>query len=311
MKTGIRNNTIIVHRGCGREVTEKHLEQLKETRRLCPGLSRSELACTVCEYWEWLTASGNPKKTACLRLFEELESKGLVSLPQMRAWRNPKTKAGSGIGVVEHTCRTQRAPCLSGKFSDVSDVRLELVESRDEFDLWNEYMDRYHYLGYRKPIGCFLRYFINCQEGLLGCILLAGASRAIKGRDEWIGWTKRQRQCNLPWVINNTRFLTFEWVQIRHVASHSLALLAKRVGADWQNRWGYTPLLMETFVGGKYKGSSYRGAGWIDVGYTSARGLEREGHCYQSTRKRIYLKSLVENFRERPCEEQLVERTSL
>jgi hypothetical protein len=261
-------------------------------------LSRSELAETICEHWGWVTASGGGKATACLNVLEELERNGELHLPAKQ--KRPKTERVRG---AEHTPRTAApAEALVGKLKDVSPVRLELVEDTDRAKLWNEYLDRYHYLGYRKPFGCPIRYFIGCDTGLLGCALVAGAAKAIKPRDEWIGWSKQRREQNLPWVINNTRLLIFPWVQIRHLASHVLGQLARRVREDWRRRWGYEPVLMETFVDpARFSGACYRAAGWIELGRTTGEGLRRKGHAYTSTPKRIYVKPLSKDFRERLC----------
>jgi len=287
---------------CGREMTAQELEAAIETVRLCSGLGRVELAETICEHWGWVTASGTHKVTACLNVLEELERKGELHLPAKQ--KRPKTERVRG---AEHTQRTAEPDeAFVGKLEDVSPVRLELVGDRDRAKLWNEYLDRYHYLGYSKPFGCFLRYFITGESGLLGCLLVAGAAKTIKARDEWVGWNKLRRQQNLPWVVGNTRFLIFPWVEIKHLASHVLGRLARGVREDWQRRWGYAPLLMETFVDPvKFSGTCYRAAGWIELGRTTGRGLCREGHTYRSTPKLIYVKSLSEDFRERLCGEAL------
>jgi hypothetical protein len=131
---------------------------------------------------------------------------------------------------------------------------------------------------------------------------MAGAAKAIQARDQWIGWNRPRRQQNLPWVINNTRLLIFPWVRIRQLGSHVLGQLARRVRADWQERWGYGPLLMETFVDpDRFAGTCYWGAGWIELGRTTGRGLPRAGHVYRSTPKRIFVKALCNDFRERLC----------
>jgi len=283
---------------CGRVITSEEIESAKETVKLCSGLSRLELAETICEHWCWVTASGSHKVTACLNVLEELERKGELQLPVKRKRLNTERARG-----VAHTRRTAEPDeAIAGKLEDVSPVRLELVGDRDRAKLWNEYVDRHHYLGYSKPFGCFMRYFVAGDPGLLGCILIAGAAKAIKVRDEWIGWNKPQRQQNLSWVINNTRFLIFPWVEIRHLASHVLGQLARRVREDWQQRWGYEPLLMETFVDpAQYSGTCYRAAGWIEIGRTTGRGLRRKGHTYTSTPKSICVKPLCNDFRERLC----------
>jgi hypothetical protein len=68
--------------------------------------------------------------------------------------------------------------------------------------LWNEYVERFHPLGYRGAFGYRLRYFIRAGAQPLGCILLAGAAKAIAVRDRWIGWDAQARLCNLARVIN-------------------------------------------------------------------------------------------------------------
>ncbi len=281
---------------CGRKITAQEVEAARETVKLCAGLSRAELAETICEHWGWVTASGSGKVTACLNVLEELERNGEIQLPAKH--KRPKTERVRG---TKHTKRT--APpdeSISGTLADVGPVQLEIVDGRDHVKLWNEYLDRHHYLGYSKPFGCTIRYFIVCEKGLLGCVLVAGASKALKARDEWIGWSRVRRQQNLPWVINNTRFLIFPWVEITHLASHVLGQLARRVREDWMHRWGYQPLLMETFVDpAHYSGTCYRAAGWIELGQTTGMGLRRKGQAYTSTPKLIYVKELSKEFRER------------
>jgi hypothetical protein len=282
----------------GRRITAQEIEAARETVRLCAGLSRAELAETICEHWGWVTASGTGKVTACLNVLDELDRKGEIQLPARH--KRPKTERVRG---ARHTKRTDPPEeGLKGKLADVSPVRLEMVDGREQAKLWNEYLDRHHYLGYSKPFGCTIRYFIVCERGVLGCALMAGAARAIKARDEWIGWSKQRRQQNLPWVINNTRFLIFPWVEISHLASHVLGQLARRVQADWQQRWGYEPLLLETFVDpAEYAGTCYRAAGWIELGRTTGEGLRRKGCAYTTTPKLIYVKPLSKDFRERLC----------
>ena len=283
---------------CGRKITVQELEAARETVRLCAGLSRAELAETICEHWGWVTASGAGKVTACLNVLEELERDGKLQLPAKH--KRPKTEQVRGARHTKRTAPPEEA--LVCKLADVTPIWLEIVEGRERAKLWNEYLDRHHYLGYSKPFGCTIRYFIVCDRGLLGCALVAGAARALKARDEWIGWSKQRRQQNLPWVINNTRFLIFPWVEIRHLASHVLGQLARRVQADWQQRWGYEPLLLETFVDpAEYAGTCYRAGGWIELGQTTGEGLRRKGCAYTTTPKLIYVKPLSKDFRKRLC----------
>lgn len=304
------NETMVSAVRGGRQITHAELEAARQTVRLCSGLSRLELARTICEHWDWVTASGAHKVTACLRVLEECEQEGLLRLPGKRRMTRWNTDQASGAMATQ---RTEPGITRVGRLSQVGSVCLEVVRGPGASRLWNEYVDRYHYLGYRQPVGCFLRYFIQSAAGLLGCVLMAGAAKAISRRDQWIGWDRQCRRENLPWVINNTRLLIFPWVDLRHLGSHVLGQLARSVGADWQERWGYRPLLMETFVDPvKFPGTCYQAAGWIDLGRTTGRGLRRAGGgVYESTPKMIYVKALAEEVRERLCAGPLPRRVEL
>jgi len=283
-----------------RRITLQELEAARQTVHWCPGLSRKELARTICEHWGWVTATGAHKVTACLKVLEQWESEGLLQLPakrrEMARWRSEQDRQ------VVPTERTNPGAPLAGELSEVGSVWLEVLQDREQSRLWNEYVERYHYLGCRRPVGCFVRYFIQSSVGLLGCILMAGAVKAIQARDQWIGWDRRGRQQNLPWVINNSRLLIFPWVRIRRLGSHVLGQLGRGVRADWEQRWGYGPLLIESFVDPcEFWGTCYKSAGWIELGRTTGRGVQRAGHLYKSTPKIIYVKGLGEGFRERLC----------
>jgi hypothetical protein len=283
----------------GRQITTAELEAARQTVRLCFGLSRLELARTICEHWGWVTASGSHRVTACLKILEEWEQKDLLRLPGKRRMTRWSTDQARGAEPTQRT--NPRAPIV-GELSEVGPVWLEVVQGADRGQLWNEYVDRYHYLGYRQPVGCFLRYFLHSPAGVLGCVLMAGAAQSLQARDHWIGWNRPRRQQNLPWVINNTRLLIFPWFRICQLGSQVLGQLARRVREDWHQRWGYEPLLMETFVDpGQFSGTCYRTAGWIQLARTTGRGLPQAGQVYQSTPKIIYVKALSDDFRERLC----------
>lgn len=290
---------------CGREITPQELEDIQETVKLFWRLSRVELAKTICENLEWFSATGGYKVDACLKLLEILEKKGLVQIPEKRMGLSKKRSPS----LISLTTRTEPRPDIVGALKDVSPIELEVVTEREETELWNEYMFRYHYLKYKKPFGCPLRYFIKSEQGILGCVLYAGAAKSMGTRDKWIGWTKNQRLSNLGWVINNSRFLILPWVKIRYLASHVLGRITRRIGRDWQDQWGYEPLLMETFIDPQsFEGSCYKASNWQNLGMTTGEGLVRVGKSYTTTPKMIFVKPLVKNFRELLCSEHLAEK---
>jgi len=290
---------------CGRAFSVREIEQIRETVAWLPGLARKELAATVCEHLHWHTAAGTPKIQACQKLLERLEAAGLVELPALRRTENhggPRAQVALGE-------RTAADKPLAGPLRRFEPVCLEVVRSASDVGLWNEYVERFHPLGYRGAFGYRLRYFIRSGTHRLGCVLLGGATKAIAVRDRWIGWDEKARLHNLSRVVNNSRFLIFPQIQIPHLASHVLGQLARRVRADWQHHWGFAPLLMETFVDpSRYAGTCYRAAGWELLGQTSGRGLTRPGKSYRSTPRLVFVKPLDGTFRQLLCAEPVVAR---
>jgi hypothetical protein len=240
-----------------------------------------------------------------MKLLLKLEAQGELQLPAKQP-KGTYRKRRPG-----RTARTEPQPEIHGLLGELRPVVLQVVSDREGLEQWNEYVDRYHYLGYKRPIGCAIRYLVVSDRGPLGCVLMAGAAKSLGVRDGWIGWSDQQRLRNLPWVINNTRFLLFPWVQVRHLASHVLGQLARQVRTDWEQRWGYQPVLMETFVDpARYRGISYKAAGWTLLGHTTGEGLRRPGRSYQTTPKLLYVRPLVRDFREQLCSDQLKGRAS-
>lgn len=282
----------------GRVFSAKEINEIRATVAWLPGLARKEIAATVCEHLHWQTASGSAKLQACQKLLERLEAAGLLVLPALQR----REGATGPRAEVDLTDRTASDTPLSASLHAIDTIYLDVVTEAYEVGLWNEYVERFHPLGYKGAFGYRLRYFVRSGSRYLGCILLAGAAKAIAVRDRWIGWNAQARLGNLPGIINNTRFLIFPHIHVPHLASHVLGQLARRVTADWQHHWGFTPLLLETFVDpARYAGTCYRAAGWELLGETSGRGLARPGKTYQSTPRLVLVKPLAEDFRQRLC----------
>lgn len=281
---------------CGREISVSELEAIRETVATFCCLSRKELAMTICEHLGWYSVSGSPKVDACVKLLEKLESRGFLSLPQKHA--------GSRKEPRKHypTEKTEPQTQIECSLGEVGTVRLEVVRGREETELWNEYVHRYHYLGYKQPFGCFARYFVDSDHGKLGCLLFSGAAKALRERDGWIGWSESSRLRNLGQVVNNTRFVIFPWAKVKNLASHVLGRAVRRIRDDWEERWSYRPVLLETFVDpGRFEGTCYRASNWHYLGMTSGEGLVRKGKRYTTSPKKIFVKPLAGDFRTVLC----------
>lgn len=282
---------------CGRYFTLEELHEIRETVRMFPNLSRAELSNTICENLDWMTPTGQYKTASCKELLVKLERQGMISPPAINEYKR-REKKEIGIGS-----QTAPAPLLEGSVNDYAPITLEPVRLLENIRLWNEYVERYHTLGYKRPFGAHQRYFIVAGAGQkLGCLLFAAAAWALEDRDAWIGWTEVDRSLRLNLIVNNTRFLIFPWVHVKNLASKALSLAAKRVQNDWQDRYGYSPVLLETFVDPEqYRGTCYKAANWILLGRTAGRGRTEMHNKRPFTRKHIYAYPLCRDFRSILC----------
>ena len=230
---------------CGQSVNNQQLDEIIEIVETFPQLSRSELANTICELFSWKRPTGKLKSVECRQFLERLDEKGIIRLPASR-----KPYATRGAAKVQRSAKADIQPTICAKLKELSPILLTRVDSRQQRQLWYEYIDRYHYLGYQLPFGAQLRYFIKAgaTDDILGCFQFSSPAWKMAPRDRWIGWSDEQRRVNLQKIINNSRFLIFPWVEVKNLASSALALAVKTVPDDWQRCYGYRPVLMETLV---------------------------------------------------------------
>jgi hypothetical protein len=190
---------------------------------------------------------------------------------------------------------------LESPVQALSDLRLTVV-GRHDSALWNEYIDRYHYLGYKPLPGAQLRYFASVGQRPVALLGFGAAAWQTAPRDEWIGWNPAQRQRNLHSVVNNARFLILPWVRVKSLGSKLLAMAARRLPADWAARYRYRPVLLETFVEAeRFAGTCYRAANWTCVGQTQGRGKLGDHRLGQVPIKTVWVYPLAKDFRGQLC----------
>ena len=290
--------TTFVSTFCGRSFGEGEIAEIKEIAGSCQGLSRTELANTVCELLCWKRPSGRLKTVECRQFLEYLECNGLIDLPVRKKGRPQGAKTN-----VSRSDKSEVQSPVTGKVGEFVPLLLGKVESKEQRDLWYEYIDRYHYLGYQLPFGAQLRYFIETgreQKSILGCLQFSSPAWKMAPRDRWIRWNDEQRKCNLQKIISNSRFLLLPWVKVKNLASSVLALAVRVVPDDWQSCHGYRPVLMETLVDQRrFKGICYKAANWVHVGTTTGRGrMDRRRKRHGMAPKEIYLYPLTARFRQ-------------
>jgi hypothetical protein len=277
----------------GRVFSPPEIEQVREIIRVRPGASRQQLSYRVCEAFDWRKPDGTLKDMSCRVALLRMHREGLIELPAPRHKVNPCRSFSRRTPQAEPEARLETA------VHELEGLRLEVVE-RAGSALWNEYIDRYHYLGYKPLPGAQLRYFAYAGERLVGLLGFGAAAWKSGPRDEWIGWSRGQRHRNLGEVVNNARFLILPWVRVSSLASKLLAMAARSLPAHWEVRYGYRPVLLETFVEAeRFTGTCYRAANWTCVGQTQGRGKLGDHRLGQVPVKTVWVYPLAKDFRAR------------
>jgi hypothetical protein len=139
---------------------------------------------------------------------------------------------GRGPRQARLTARSDPQPEITGPAGQFEPLRLSVVgtEGKTDLRLWAEYLEGYHYLGHRVPVGASLGYFVRSPrfpEPALACLLWSSAAWKMAARDRWVGWSAAQRARNLPFIVNHSRFLLLPWVQVKGLASKILGHCAR------------------------------------------------------------------------------------
>ena len=285
--------TIAQQRFCGREFTANEVSLIQEVVDTCGGISRRELAYTVCELLEWKRPGGGLKARECQDLLEVLEGKGILVLPEKR--KNGYNGPQKSIAEVPSE---EPYSTLTGSVEDFAPLAVERVQTREQRDLFKALLTQYHYLGYAMPFGARIQYLVYAsrpRREVVGCVQFSSPAWRMKARDQWIGWDDSRREAALQQVVNNSRFLVL--AAIRNLASAMLSCTLRRLRSDWGRQYGLEPLLVETLVDRKrFHGRCYRAANWIELGETSGRGrMDRANQRHGARVKTILVYPLVKN----------------
>ncbi len=284
---------------CGQFFSPETIERIQATIDTEPGISRVALSRRVCEWLEWRCNNGRWKEMSCRVALLKLHRGGVIRL-------RPVTHRVPGGGKKKELGEQIQTPkpirCSLRELGRVELVKVGSADSKAS-RLWNELMDRYHYLGSGPLCGAQMRYLIKSGRGQwLGALAFSAAAWRVKARDQWIGWSDRARQQNLEKVVSNSRFLILPWVRVPHLASHVLSQLSRRLGDDWEERYGLEPVLLETFVErGRFRGTCYRAANWIYVGQSLGRGRQDRAKSFSLSEKDLYVYPLRKRARDVLC----------
>ena len=251
-------------RYCGRDFTPDEIDFLRRLIADDPARRRAELSRLACRRLDWTKPDGGLKDMSCRVAMLRMHRDGLIQLPPLN---------------------------------------LEAVTRGAASALWNEYVERYHYLGYQTLPGAQCRYIARAGEHIVAVLGFGAAAWKTAPRDRLIGWTQQQRQKNLHRVVNNARFLILPWVQSKNLASRLLAMAAKQLPEHWQQRYDYRPVLLETFVETRrFRGTCYKAANWTHVGQTKGRGKLDRYRKAELPIKDVWIYPLDTDFKRLLCQ---------
>jgi hypothetical protein len=283
-------NVLIIQ---GRAVGESELALIGGLLSTHPSWNRTRLSRELCAHWNWHNALGRPKDMAARTLLLKLERFGQIRLPARQGWP-PNARRNRRVAPV---CPGQP---IRGPLRQLLPLRLSVAApGSDDARVFNGLLAHEHYLGHRNTVGENIRYLVRDRHGRpVACALFGSAAWQCADRDAFLGWDRPTRQRNLQHLTSNTRFLIPAWVQVPHLASHVLGLIARRIRADWQAKYGHPVHALETFVdGSQFKGTCYRAANWLRVGQTRGRTRNDRAHRLRAAVKDVYLYPLVADFR--------------
>ena len=274
-------------------LTDELLSQIRQTIEENPGWGRKRISIHLCELWDWRVPGGQIKDISCRDMLRALDRAGEIQLPE------PQSTLGAHPRRKPDHLPHKEEPIACG-LGELRPLLVEIVERGWSLAEYKSLIDQYHYLGYDRTVGENMKYTVRSRDGSpLACLLFGSAACKCRDRDAFIGWDIEQRGAGLSMMTNNTRFLIMPFVEVPHLASHILALISRRISGDWEAKYGHGLAAIETFVEvGRFRGTCYKAANWINVGRTAGRGRNDRQNLKTLPTKDIYLLPLTRKWRE-------------
>jgi len=280
----------------GRQVSERDVGFIRELITAHPRASRRRLSQELCHAWGWVQPNGAPRDMVCRGLMLELHRAGHIELPPVR-FVPPNPLA-----------RTRRAPTrrveveqlpVRCSLPELGKLDFRQVRRTPQEPLVASLLEEHHYLGYTQPVGEHLKYLVHAGPRPVACFVWSSAPRHLGPRDRFIGWSATARRNNIRFVAYNSRYLILPWVEVRHLASHLLGQMMRRLCADWERAYDHPIYFAETFTDPtRFRGTCYRAANWVWLGRTTGRGKNDQTNRPNRPLKDVLGYPLSKRFRE-------------
>ena len=187
----------------GRDFSAAEMALLRELIAGPPALTRHALSREFCRRVGWYKTDGGLKDMMARVVMLAMHRDGRIELPPPQG--PPSQRKPIVFGPLTEPPLLPPPDTLDA----VRPLSLRtVVRGTRAGRLWNEFVARYHYLGYTTLVGAQMRYAVHAKDNRpLAMLGFSTAAWTLAPRDRFIGWSRELREKNLPLVIDNPRFL--------------------------------------------------------------------------------------------------------
>ncbi len=249
--------------------------------------NRNAIARRTCEDFGFVDAKGRAQVATCAKALLKLEARGEITLPA--PLHNYAAQASPRL-LDEAVPPPVAMPAILGKVKGLALVRVRTAAQRA---VWNTLLHHEHPRGTTTFFGAQLRYLVVSAHGYLGAVGFSAPALRLVAREHFMAWSDAQRQAHLYRIFCLSRFLIRG--TCKYLASHVLSRVLKQLPDDCYAHYGYHPWLIETYVEPPWKGTCFKAANFLHIGYTAGR--KRYAHSKEEARKALFMYAVDRRWR--------------
>lgn len=169
------------------------------------------------------------------------------------------------------------------------------VIGNNDLKRFKELAGQFHYMGDGHAGGDTMRMVVEADGEWIALFLWGSAAYRLKNRDTFIGWSNPQRAQRQKLIVQNRRFvLLVDRGAHPNLASRILGQMIRELPRLWHKRFGYEPLLAETFSDIEAReGTCYKASGWQELGKTKGYSRHRADFYVPNDRpKKLWVREL-------------------
>ena len=114
-------------------------------------------------------------------------------------------------------------------------MTVKLLVRPQDIHQCDQILIKHHYLHSAQLVGEQLRYAVTWKGQWFAVATWSAAALHLKARDQFIGWTEKQRRQRLPLVVNNSRLYVLPECHYPNLVSRFMKLMLTCLSSDWEN----------------------------------------------------------------------------